>query len=441
MTGRRLLLGAGSMWLALTSLGASEHLAGTAISRPRPEALVESAGVWSRSSQVYGGSIQRDSTHLHPLLKSMGRALPALAIGIGYNLYNQEVRRLRMAHVPSFRNRYDDYMQFAPLAAQLGMRLWGIEGSSHSLGQMVLADAIASASMLAIVYTTKTATAILRPDGSSYNSFPSGHTAMAFTSATLLHQEYGARYPWLSVLSYTAASASGIGRVLNNRHWIGDVVTGAALGYVCGKLGYWLSDIVYGRERDYSFLGDRLIEGTELGLYMPVRYGYTTDHLSELGLSIRHRTTQIGLGARWGYSQKGYFAEAELSAEVHDLSPGQAKEEQTIGLQARALNLRMGWGRALELVRRRLFVDASGFVVLKMPESVSPSEAYKLENQRSLSVGVSIAPRWQFTGRLSLGVHGSYEYAPKNWRVVAGNRHDQLTMPQWYLGSTLSILI
>ena len=69
---------------------------------------------------------------------------------------------------------------------------------------------------------------------------------MAFTSATLLSLEYGERYPWLPPVSYGLASITGLGRILNNRHWIGDVVTGAGLGILSGHIGYWISDRLFG---------------------------------------------------------------------------------------------------------------------------------------------------------------------------------------------------
>lgn len=440
ITGRHLLSVAGSLWLSLISLGAVEVMPQVG-SLPLSEPLGRSSEGLGLSTQMLADSLRLSPSAPHPLLRSMGRALPALAIGVGYNLYNHEVRHLRMAHVPAFHNRYDDYMQFAPLAAQIGMRLWGVEGSSHSLGQMALADVIATASMLAIVYATKTATGVLRPDGSSHNSFPSGHTAMAFTSATLLHQEYGARYPWLSVLSYTAASATGIGRILNNRHWIGDVVTGAALGYLSGKFGYWLSDVVYGRRPSYGAPYDGLIEGADISFYMPLRYGHSTDRFSQEGLTARHRTTQLGLGARWVYSPRGYFAEAELGADVHDWLLADAEAGKDVGLRARALSLRLGWGRALELLPRRLFVDAGGFVAFKAPQTLDEPIGYSLESRRGVGLGVSLSPRWQFAERMSLSLYGSYQYAPKSWRIVAGQRVMALSDPLWRVGSTLSLML
>jgi len=72
--------------------------------------------------------------------------------------------------------------------------------------------------MTAIVFTLKNTTNVQRPDGSSYNSFPSGHTARAFVAATFLHKEYGSKSIWYSIGGYTMATAIETFRVLNNRH-------------------------------------------------------------------------------------------------------------------------------------------------------------------------------------------------------------------------------
>lgn len=67
------------------------------------------------------------------------------------------------------------------------------------------------------------------------SSFPSGHTTVAFAAATVYAMEYKER-PWVGIVAYTAASAIGLSRITENKHWITDVVSGAALGYLSGRL-------------------------------------------------------------------------------------------------------------------------------------------------------------------------------------------------------------
>ena len=66
------------------------------------------------------------------------------------------------------------------------------------------------------------------------SSFPSGHTTLAFAAATVYAMEYRDK-PLVHVIAYSAASLVGMSRITENRHWATDVLTGAALGYLCGR--------------------------------------------------------------------------------------------------------------------------------------------------------------------------------------------------------------
>ena len=64
-------------------------------------------------------------------------------------------------------------------------------------------------------------------------------------SATMLHKEYGWRSPWFSIGGYTAAAVTGVSRLMNNRHWMTDVMAGAAIGIGSVHLGYFLGDLIF----------------------------------------------------------------------------------------------------------------------------------------------------------------------------------------------------
>jgi membrane-associated phospholipid phosphatase len=66
------------------------------------------------------------------------------------------------------------------------------------------------------------------------SSFPSGHTTLAFAAATVYAMEYRDK-PLVRVIAYSAASLVGMSRITENRHWATDVLSGAALGYLCGR--------------------------------------------------------------------------------------------------------------------------------------------------------------------------------------------------------------
>ena len=100
--------------------------------------------------------------------------------------------------------------------------------------------------MLAIVEIVKKNTHILRPDGSDYYSFPSGHTAQAFATAVMLSQEYGYRYKWVPYLSYGLASTVGVLRMANNKHYLSDVLVAAGIGILSTKVAYWTHQYKWG---------------------------------------------------------------------------------------------------------------------------------------------------------------------------------------------------
>ncbi|MEY8877691.1 MAG: phosphatase PAP2 family protein [Leptothrix sp. (in: b-proteobacteria)] len=74
---------------------------------------------------------------------------------------------------------------------------------------------------------------VLRPDGSDRQSFPSGHTAIAFAAAHYLDVREGAALdPLLRVGVYGAAGLTALARVEAKKHFWKDTVAGGALGYV-----------------------------------------------------------------------------------------------------------------------------------------------------------------------------------------------------------------
>ena len=68
--------------------------------------------------------------------------------------------------------------------------------------------------------------------GSSRTSFPSGHTSGTFASVTVLSRRFGWRVgvPIFGLASYVAAS-----RVVDNSHFLSDVVFGATIGMTAGR--------------------------------------------------------------------------------------------------------------------------------------------------------------------------------------------------------------
>lgn len=71
-----------------------------------------------------------------------------------------------------------------------------------------------------------------RPNGNDNHSFPSGHTSGSFTVAAIVEELYGEN---AGTASYLVATMVGAHRIHDDKHWLTDVIAGAALGTVIGK--------------------------------------------------------------------------------------------------------------------------------------------------------------------------------------------------------------
>jgi hypothetical protein len=144
-----------------------------------------------------------------------------------------------------FKTSIDDYTQYFGPVMVVGLKAGGVEGRS-SWGRMLASAALSYGIMASFVNGIKYTAKEMRPDGSTANSWPSGHTATSFVGASILHKEYGlTRSPWYSVAGYGVATATGIMRILNNRHWISDVMSGAGIGIMSTELGYAIGDVLF----------------------------------------------------------------------------------------------------------------------------------------------------------------------------------------------------
>lgn len=177
-------------------------------------------------------------------------AVPSTLIGVGIiglesdwlKYQNREVRDELQENIDG-RLTIDDFSQYAPMAAAYALNLCGVKGK-HGYADLTIILGTAYALMGITVNTLKAATRVERPDGSSRNSFPSGHTATAFMGAELLRREYWDVSPWIGVAGYAVAAGTGFFRMYNNRHWLTDVIAGAGVGILSTEAAYWLYPLV-----------------------------------------------------------------------------------------------------------------------------------------------------------------------------------------------------
>jgi membrane-associated phospholipid phosphatase len=198
---------------------------------------------------------------------------PVVFIGLSAVAWplNEDVQVIRNRYVSGFHNELDNGMQYAPGAIAVALHVSGVKGRNR-LGRAALNWCGGMFIMGALVNSIKYSTRVMRPDETSRNSFPSGHTATAFMNAAFLHEEYGHTDPLYSVLGYTMATYTGISRCLNNRHWLSDVLAGAGIGILSTKVSYLIIDGFYKNKGDFftSFDAEKELENPS---FVSVRFG------------------------------------------------------------------------------------------------------------------------------------------------------------------------
>lgn len=184
----------------------------------------------------------------------------------------KNIRAIRNRYIPTFANGYDNYLQYMPAVGVYALNLSGNKGKNN-LKRATVSYAASAVIMGIIVNSIKYTAKVERPDGSSNNSFPSGHTSNSFMNATFLHKEYGQLSPMYSIAGYSMSTFTGVGRGLNNRHWISDVLAGAGIGILSTQLGYFFVDKYYGnngdRPEEYNFE-----DPLENPSYLSLKLGY-----------------------------------------------------------------------------------------------------------------------------------------------------------------------
>lgn len=154
---------------------------------------------------------------------------------IDHNILDRSVRsRDGSALLPSLA---DDILSCIPAAAVYLLDLSGVKAHTDIRNRTLILMKAGAATMIS-VYALKGLTAVQRPDSSNYFSFPSGHTALAFMSAAILHHEFGRKNIAYSIAGFAAATLVGVLRVQHDRHWASDVLAGAGLGLLCTEWAY-----------------------------------------------------------------------------------------------------------------------------------------------------------------------------------------------------------
>jgi membrane-associated phospholipid phosphatase len=212
-------------------------------------------------------------------------AIPVAVVAVGYwgshrqnivyEMREEMQEETREMFPTGLQTKADDYSRHAPIWAAYAFHVVGLK-PARGVVPFTICYGLAHALSTGVVNSLKKRTVIQRPDNNNdFSSFPSAHTAEAFMTATLLHEQFGARSPWISVGGYAVATATGAMRVVRNRHWITDVAAGAGIGFLSAE-AVWrlypkLARLVPGRLSQKLLLVPAYLPGGGVGLTMALK--------------------------------------------------------------------------------------------------------------------------------------------------------------------------
>lgn len=162
--------------------------------------------------------------------------------------FKNEIVEERNEHFLNFSSHVDDFLQFSPIVAAYSLDAFEVK-SKNDLANRTAILLKGEVMTLGSVFIIKHLAKETRPDGSNNQSFPSGHTAQAFAAATFLSEEYKDQFPWMPYAAYSVAGSVGIFRMVNNKHYISDVLFGAGLGLLSMKLSYWTHQYKWNKKK------------------------------------------------------------------------------------------------------------------------------------------------------------------------------------------------
>lgn len=180
-------------------------------------------------------TIKKQRTILH---KSI---VPLSLIGIGLVVNNSQFEQnletdLRNSVGNDYQTPIDDYLLFVPIVQMYAADAFGMKAKNHWFDQTkyLIISNVVSTGISELLKATITKT---RPDGDPY-SFPSGHSTIAFTNAAVLQNEFQETSTVYAYSGYAFAATTGVFRMLNNKHYVSDVLVGAGIGILVTQLVY-----------------------------------------------------------------------------------------------------------------------------------------------------------------------------------------------------------
>jgi len=239
----------------------------------------------SFSYRIFGQEFSSDSNTVNRNIEFKYSALiiPTTLIGYGVigiesdglKIWNSEIKEELNENIDE-KLTIDDFSQYAPALTVYALDALGIKGKNNFRDKTIILTT-SFLIMTTTVTSLKLTTNVKRPDGSSNNSFPSGHTATAFMGAEFLWQEYKDVSLWYGITGYVIATGTGFFRMYNDRHWLTDVATGAGIGILSTKIAYWVNPYItkklfHDKNKQYSSVFYPYYNGEQFGIGLAIRF-------------------------------------------------------------------------------------------------------------------------------------------------------------------------
>lgn len=141
-----------------------------------------------------------------------------------------------------FESNIDDFIQYTPYVQIYLGDIIGLQAKNHWFDQ-TKNFFLGGVLTMAITHSLKRGVGKERPNGSSNHSFSSGHTATSFMGATMLYHEFSDASLLYASSGYLFSTTTASYRVMNNKHWVSDVVAGAAVGILVANIIYHIEPL------------------------------------------------------------------------------------------------------------------------------------------------------------------------------------------------------
>ncbi|WP_165614851.1 phosphatase PAP2 family protein [Flagellimonas flava] len=204
--------------------------------------------MWCSTSCFGQGGNNLDAQTLDPAISTQPALvkqliIPGLLTGTALLINNSSFERdLQPKINKGLSTNIDDYTRFAPIAGMYLADGLGIPSKNHWFDQTKNAA-------FSLVITQLITTGLKvnidkdRPNGANNEALPSGHTSLAFASATVFYEEFKETKPLLAYSGYVFALSTAYLRMAKNKHWLSDVILGSAVGIAVTKLVYHLDHL------------------------------------------------------------------------------------------------------------------------------------------------------------------------------------------------------